>query len=112
MRWGAEDYSEWEAKRRRWRRRQRLFMKFALVAVFLATFAMAWKYLPPSVNLGLLRTEADRIREQSVYYPNCAAAWRDGKAPIREGEPGYRPELDGDDDGIACEPIPLRRRIW
>jgi len=24
-------------------------------------------------------------------------------APIHRGEPGYRPALDGDDDGIACE---------
>jgi len=27
-----------------------------------------------------------------------------GKAPIRVGEPGYRPALDADNDGIACEP--------
>nr|WP_166178144.1 excalibur calcium-binding domain-containing protein [Altererythrobacter segetis] len=41
---------------------------------------------------------------RSSYYPNCAAAWRAGAAPIEEGEPGYRFELDGDGDGIACEP--------
>jgi len=39
-----------------------------------------------------------------AYYPNCDAARAAGVAPIYEGEPGYRPELDGDDDGIACEP--------
>jgi hypothetical protein len=44
--------------------------------------------------------------EQSVYYPNCAAARAAGAAPINEGQPGYRAELDGDDDGIACEPWP------
>ncbi|MDD3800234.1 MAG: excalibur calcium-binding domain-containing protein [Novosphingobium sp.] len=27
-----------------------------------------------------------------------------GTAPIYLGEPGYRPEMDGDGDGIACEP--------
>jgi hypothetical protein len=37
------------------------------------------------------------------YYPNCTAARAAGAAPIRRGEPGYRPALDGDDDGIACE---------
>lgn len=39
----------------------------------------------------------------TVYYPNCAAARAAGAAPIMEGEPGYRPALDRDHDGIACE---------
>ena len=43
--------------------------------------------------------------EYSVYYPNCRAAWDAGHAPIVEGQAGYREELDGDGDGIACEPI-------
>ena len=38
-----------------------------------------------------------------VFYPNCAAARAAGVAPIHIGEPGYRPELDGDRDGVACE---------
>lgn len=38
-----------------------------------------------------------------VYYANCAAARAAGAAPIRRGQPGYRPALDRDDDGIACE---------
>ena len=39
-----------------------------------------------------------------AYYPNCDAARAAGAAPIYAGEPGYRPPLDADDDGIACEP--------
>lgn len=39
----------------------------------------------------------------SVYYPNCAAVKSAGAAPIYQGEPGYRPGLDGDGDGIACD---------
>ena len=42
--------------------------------------------------------------ERSVYYPGCRAARAAGVAPIHRGSPGYRPEMDGDDDGIACEP--------
>ncbi|QNG20278.1 DUF1524 domain-containing protein [Rhodococcus triatomae] len=38
-----------------------------------------------------------------VYYPHCAAARAAGVAPIHRGSPGYRPGLDGDGDGIACE---------
>jgi len=41
----------------------------------------------------------------SVYYRNCAEACADDVAPIRRGQPGYRPGLDrdGDGDGVACE---------
>lgn len=38
-----------------------------------------------------------------IYYATCAEARKAGAAPIRKGRPGYRAELDGDMDGIACE---------
>ena len=40
-------------------------------------------------------------------YRNCAAAWAAGAAPLRIGQAGYEPRMDGDGDGVACEP---RRR--
>lgn len=39
----------------------------------------------------------------TVYYKNCDAARAAGAAPIKSGEPGYRPGLDGDKDGTACD---------
>jgi hypothetical protein len=45
------------------------------------------------------------VVEHSVTYPNCKAAWAAGAAPLYAGQPGYRAEMDGDGDGIACEPI-------
>src|SRR5579871_3521633 len=39
-----------------------------------------------------------------IYYSNCAAARAAGAAPIYAGQPGYRPGLDADNNGIACEP--------
>ncbi|MDH7975960.1 excalibur calcium-binding domain-containing protein [Sphingomonas sp. AR_OL41] len=45
-----------------------------------------------------------RTIEASAYYPNCGAAWDAGAAPMMGGTPGYRANLDGDSDGIACEP--------
>ncbi|MEY2566260.1 MAG: hypothetical protein QOE35_789 [Actinomycetota bacterium] len=39
----------------------------------------------------------------SVYYANCDDARAHGAAPIYQGQPGYRPGLDRDGDGIACE---------
>ncbi|MFI1936979.1 excalibur calcium-binding domain-containing protein [Streptomyces purpureus] len=39
----------------------------------------------------------------SAYYKNCDAVRAADAAPIRRGEPGYRPGLDRDGDGIACD---------
>ncbi|MEV7571462.1 excalibur calcium-binding domain-containing protein [Pseudarthrobacter sp. NPDC089323] len=39
----------------------------------------------------------------AVYYANCAAAKAAGAAPLYAGQPGYRPAMDGDSDGVACE---------
>ena len=38
-----------------------------------------------------------------AYYSGCNDARAAGVAPIYAGEPGYRPEMDGDGDGVACE---------
>ncbi|MFN3970987.1 MAG: excalibur calcium-binding domain-containing protein [Gemmobacter sp.] len=38
-----------------------------------------------------------------VYFRNCAEARAAGYRRIRRGEPGYRPALDRDNDGLACE---------
>jgi hypothetical protein len=42
--------------------------------------------------------------EQSVTYSGCDEVRAAGKAPLHAGEPGYRTDMDGDGDGIACEP--------
>jgi hypothetical protein len=38
-----------------------------------------------------------------IYYPNCDAVRAAGAAPLYVGQPGYRPALDRDHDGVACE---------
>ena len=42
--------------------------------------------------------------EASVFYSGCRAVRAAGKAPLYRGQPGYRSGMDGDGDGIACEP--------
>ena len=39
----------------------------------------------------------------AAYFKNCTAARAAGAAPLHRGDPGYRPELDRDGDGVACE---------
>ena len=40
---------------------------------------------------------------QKEFYANCDDAKAAGAAPLYKGDPGYRPELDRDKDGIACD---------
>lgn len=51
----------------------------------------------------LPESTANRGRAAGIYYPNCDAARAAGAAPLHRGQPGYRPALDGDNDGLACE---------
>jgi hypothetical protein len=54
---------------------------------------------PPAVA----PTPAGPPASTAVYYANCAAARAAGAAPLRAGQPGYREQMDGDRDGVACE---------
>jgi Excalibur calcium-binding domain len=46
----------------------------------------------------------ERVPQLGDYYSGCDDARAARAAPLYRGEPGYRPEMDGDRDGIACEP--------
>lgn len=59
------------------------------------------KLASAAVGVGLAR---ERAPQEGDYWPRCDAARALGTAPIYVGEPGYREGLDGDGDGIACEP--------
>ena len=47
--------------------------------------------------------EIEETEDSDVYYSNCSEARADGAAPLYRGDPGYRPGLDRDKDGDACE---------
>ena len=44
------------------------------------------------------------VVEQSVHYSGCNEVRAAGKAPLHRGDPGYGDHMDGDGDGVACEP--------
>lgn len=52
---------------------------------------------------------AARAEPAGVYFRNCAEVRAAGRAPLYRGQPGYRPPLDADNDGVACEPYRGRR---
>lgn len=75
-----------------------------VLALFVATGA-GW-FRTPSPRLGAGAPARPGAGENDAYYANCDAARAAGVAPIARGAPGYRPALDRDDDGWACEPYP------
>jgi hypothetical protein len=54
-----------------------------------------------AVSAGLARARAPQPGD---WWSGCNEARAAGTAPIYFGEPGYREGMDGDGDGIACEP--------
>jgi hypothetical protein len=69
------------------------------------SLSLAAKVLGAAVVAGLaIGVAASEGGLVGPYYPRCAAARAAGVAPLHVGEPGYRPQLDADRDGIACEP--------
>ncbi|MGW4479059.1 GmrSD restriction endonuclease domain-containing protein [Rhodococcus triatomae] len=49
------------------------------------------------------RSETAPTDHADTYFAHCADARAAGAAPLYAGRPGYRPEMDGDGDGVACE---------
>ena len=63
-------------------------------------------YIAPAANKPAVKYAAPAptpAPSASAYYANCTEARSAGAAPIYQGQPGYRPALDRDKDGIACE---------
>jgi hypothetical protein len=75
----------------------------ALPAVMLGLAAgYGYTQVPPAA----LQSADQRVRiERSAYYSGCNQVRAEGKAPLLAGPPGYRADMDGDADGIACEPV-------
>ena len=77
----------------------------ASLVAFLVVFYS--DYLP-AAGRGIINFSRNIGRDHAppagAYYSGCNEARAAGVAPIYAGEPGYREEMDGDADGIACEP--------
>ena len=92
--------------RSRGRRRQKASFGEQVLSLSIFVAIATWA-LTPNIWSGWAfatksRDEIARV-EQSVYYPGCSEAHAAGATPIYRGSPGYRPGMDGDNDGIACE---------
>jgi len=75
---------------------------FALTIAGLAIFSIADEVKTNRTFAFLMSDGVDRSQDR--YFANCDEARAAGVAPMYRLEPGYRPGLDGDNDGKACEP--------
>ena len=74
-------------------------------AVFVAVFSgVVTDWTQP---IALARTLVEKVQPAppvDQHFRNCAAAYAAGRADIPRHDPSYRSRMDGDDDGLACEP--------
>lgn len=74
-------------------------------------------YQPPAFEQVITEPDAHRSEDSDLFaedhepessrtglYRNCREARAAGDAPLYLGDPGYSEYMDGDGDGIACEP--------
>lgn len=51
----------------------------------------------------LAKDSSESSPSNGRYFENCTAAFDAGVHDIKKSDPSYRPALDGDSDGYACE---------
>lgn len=88
--------------------RNRLYSLFVGACAALMFLAILGPDKIPAAAQGLLSASRNLGRDHAApvgaYYSGCDDARAAGVAPIYSDEPGYREEMDGDGDGVACEP--------
>jgi Excalibur calcium-binding domain len=82
------------------------FLKTA--APLVALTAVGIYNLPPITAeekaVAAANAKAKQAVERSIYYSGCNEVRAAGLAPLYRGDPGYGEHMDGDGDGVACEP--------
>lgn len=61
------------------------------------------KPAPTTPGKGTNMPPPQQPAQPQPYYANCTDARAHGATNIPQGSPGYRPELDADHDGYACD---------
>lgn len=71
----------------------------------IGTTSRGRQWISDAVKWGISASDLrSRPPQPGDYWGGCNDARAAGTAPIYRGEPGYRDDMDGDGDGIACEP--------
>ncbi len=88
---------------------KQILVNAALVGVFggsiWANLSTPSRSSPVDVASPAPPSQVQQIAAKLVRYSGCDEVRALGKDPLYRGDPGYREEMDGDGDGVACEPI-------
>ncbi|KQS01366.1 hypothetical protein ASG11_16915 [Sphingomonas sp. Leaf357] len=74
----------------------------ACIFMFAAIFALT---APASLPRPAAKADAAPASPEAVMYADCNAVRAANAAPLRAGQPGYRPALDANMNGVACETV-------
>ena len=107
--WRSQSRQKGYQRRQNRRGRQPLHFGFTIAAVSAVTFGLVFfqEKIPSGLNAAVQfsrNLERANAPQAGDYFAGCDDARAAGVAPLYSDEPGYRPEMDGDGDGIACEP--------
>lgn len=90
--------------RRNYRRRKRLPFSWKVGLFFAGAFAATtWAITPDAPGRAQIVENIEK-RSKDQNYSGCAQARANNHEDIARWEPSYRPEMDSDGDGLACEP--------
>lgn len=79
---------------------------FLPAAVFAGVFGGALYALTPEAPGRETLRDRLLLRFRDHGYAGCDQARANGHENINSWEPSYRERMDGDQDGVACEPRP------
>lgn len=107
--WRSQPRQKGYQRRRNRQDRQPLHFGFTIAALSAVTFGLIFfqEKIPSGLNAAVqFSRNLDRANAPQAgdYFAGCDDARAAGVAPLYSDEPGYRPEMDGDGDGVACEP--------
>jgi len=76
----------------------------APACAFAACFGVTTYILTPQAPAKTLTQPQSTKRTTDQHYAGCDQARANGHENIAAWEPSYRESMDGDGDGLACEP--------
>ena len=75
----------------------------SIASLAVLTFVAVYRIAPGASDAGP-EPQPPAGASADIVYPGCDSVRAAGRAPLYAGQPGYREDMDGDGDGIACEP--------
>lgn len=101
----SSQYERFVLKRKRPTERPRRTKGFIAIMMLLGGLQLSAFALATLAEPKKQERTSSLVLSASRLFQNCFDAQLAREVPIPRGEPGYHSTLDGDGDGMACEPV-------